>query len=485
MNITTLNISSGAVKYLELKNGVVTHGKIKTQGTINNGSILQPEILAGQLKSIFSENKLSRNAVICSLNGLPYSYRLFTLPRLEPEAFKEALLRITRKEMPVALEEMYLTWQVYPLENDEWQVLVTGIMRQPVDNLLAALSAADIRPSSLDLQQLALIRLAAQKTAVLVELEKDYSNIIMMVNGVPAGMQIVPSLGPDADIRDEVRQVADRIGKMVEFYNGSHPRQPVPDTVKILLTGGLAGDNAVVKLVEEEADYPVALLTCEERILAGLPLHEYAANAGSVLMQVIPGKDKDGSLALYHYLDLSKITTEQKTEKKPKFNLLNLVLPLAIVAGIAVLVPSYLQKNNAQADIRQLKDNLTQVNAQYKQVLAASSSNKALVNSIDEIKTKTQSLIASNQSILTAVNPAIDIPLVITAMPSGVSYLTLEIGTNFVSILGEAVTAAPIVQFARNLERLSGYSRADIVSMDYSLTPAPEPLIIFAIYVTK
>jgi Tfp pilus assembly PilM family ATPase len=485
MNVTTLNISSGAIKYLAIKNGEAKHGSVKPQGTINNGSILQPEVLAGQLKSLFTENRLPRSGIICSLNGLPYSYRLFTLPKLAPEAFKEALLRMARKEMPVALEEMYLTWQVYPAENGEWQVLVTGIMRQPVDNLLKTLSAADIQPAYLDLQQLALTRLTKQKNAVIVELEKDYSNIVMVVNGVPAGMQIVPSFGPDADIRDDVRQVADRTGKMVEFYNGSHPRQPVADTVPILLTGGLAGDEDVLKLVQEASDYPVELLTCDEKILAGLRLHEYAANAGSALMPAVTGKDKDSGAGLHHYLDLGKINLETQTAKKQKINLLNLVIPLAVIVGIAVLVPSYLQKNSTRADIHKLQDNLTRVNTQYQQAQAAANNDKTSAISINATRAQAQTIAAGNQAILDAPNPADDIPLILGALPADVSYISLEIGPSGISITGEAVNAAAIVQFARNLENNSGYHKADITEMTYSATSAPEPLIHFTITVFK
>ena len=234
MTVTTLNISSSAIKFLVLKgHGKTKHGSVvPPAGAVKNGSILQPEIIVKQLKSLFSSQRVPRDKIICSVNGLPFAYRLFRLPKMEPEAFKDALLRAARKEMPLALEEMYLSWQVYPAENNEWQVLVTGLARQLVDNLFAVLTKAGIVPSFLDLQQLALVRLAKQKNAIIVDLEKDYSNIVILVEGVPVGMQIVPAMGQGAELPEEVRQVIDRINKMVEFYNGSHPKQPVAGSGK-------------------------------------------------------------------------------------------------------------------------------------------------------------------------------------------------------------------------------------------------------------
>ena len=463
MTITTLNIGSSAIKYFVLKGNYVTkHGSVPPAGPVKNGSILQPEMIAGQLKSLFASQKLPGNGVICSVNGLPFSYRLFTLPKMAPEAFNEALLRVARKEMPVDLQEMYLAWQAYPVENDEWQVLVTGITRQPIDNLLAVLSKAGIKPSFLDLQQLSLVRLANQKDAIIVDFEEDYSNIVIVAEGVPVAMQIVPSLGPSAALQDEVRQITDRVSKMVEFYNGTHTRQPVQETIKIFLTGGQVNDSGAVKLIQEEAMYPVELLNPGVNVFSGMPLHEFAVNAGSALITDGQGKDAEGNLAPHHYINLGNIARERKASKKSGNILVKLAVPLAIVAAIGALVPACLSRSGLQTTVTQAQSDLAQANTQYNQVLEAVNSAETLETNISEIQANTKKITSGNQAILSRANYVSDISFITWAMPTGVSYTSISITAGSISISGDARASSPVVEFARNLEASGGYSKADI-----------------------
>ena len=78
MKITTLNISSNVIKYVTSNgSGKLKHGSVSPEGLINNGLILQPDTIAGQIKSMFTRDAVPMDRVICSINGLPFSYRLF------------------------------------------------------------------------------------------------------------------------------------------------------------------------------------------------------------------------------------------------------------------------------------------------------------------------------------------------------------------------------------------------------------------------
>lgn len=467
MTITALNISSSTIKYLMLKGkGAIKHGSVPTAGSVKNGSIIQPDIIAEQLKTLFASQKLPRNGVICSVNGLPFSYRLFTLPKMEPAAFNEALLRMTRKEMPIVLEEMYLSWQAYPAENDEWQILVIGISRQPIDTLISVLAKAGISPSFLDLQQLSLARLTNQKNAIVVDFETDYSNIVILVEGVPVGMQVVPSLGPGAALQDEVRQITERISKMVDFYNSNHLRKPIQEGTKILLTGGLMNDDSVLKLVQEETAYPVEPLTLENDVFAGLTLHEYAVNAGSTLVHAVQARDAGGNLAPYHNIDLGNIVRERRASQKSGNILIKLAVPVAVVIALGALVPSYRSHNDLQGSVTQQQAILAQANAQYSKVQEAVKSVKAITDNISEIEANIQTVKSGNQIILNSKDYVKDISFIIKALPAGVSYTSMAINAGIITISGDASTAPPVVQFSRNLEASGGYSQANIQWID-------------------
>jgi Tfp pilus assembly protein PilN len=249
---------------------------------------------------------------------------------------------------------------------------------------------------------------------------------------------------------------------MVEFYSGTHTRQPVPETVKVLLTGDLANDTRVVKLIQEEVDYSVELMTAGAGVFSGLPLHEYAANAGAALINTATVRDKAGAIVPGHQINLGNIARERKTREK-KVNIMpRLAVPLAVIAGIGAMIPFYNMRNDLQASLAQAQAELTQANAQYNQALAKANDAKALEDNISEVQANTRKIVSANQAILTRTDFVSDITFIIKALPAGVSYTSISIDAGAISIAGDASTAAPVVQFAHNLEAAGGYAKANI-----------------------
>ncbi len=485
MKITTLNISSNVIKYVATNgNGKVKHGSISPEGLINNGLILQPDTIASQIKALFSSNALPKDRVICSINGLPFSYRLFTLPKMEPAAFNEAVARVIRKEMPISPDEMYLLWQAYPAENNEWQVLVAGITRQPVDNLIKTLSAAGIKPYFLDLQHLSLARLSDEKDAIIVECEKDYSNIVMLVGGVPQALHILPSLGSQADLQDEIRQVVSRLNKMVNFYNSNHPKNPIKDTTKILLTGELVNDSSVLELVKKEVSYPVELLTITNKKISDLPVHEFAVNAGSLLMKVMPERQISRDTAPYRDVNLGRIARElQGAAISSKSNKIIIGSIIAFV-GVAALAFAFLSQNQVRTEISEIQTQLDVANAAYDAARSALNASRAAQDNIADIKAQTDSLNAYYQDILNSMDYVSDIAAITQSEPEGIMFTSLEIGSRQIIVFGRADTPFSVVEFARALERKGGFTKAEIERIEFATSDAG-PAFSFYISITR
>ena len=485
MKITTLNISSNVIKYIATNgNGKVKHGSISPEGLINNGLILQPDAIASQIKSLFASNALPKGKVICSINGLPFSYRLFTLPKMEPAAFSEAVIRVIRKEMPISPDEMYLLWQAYPAENNEWQVLVAGITRQPVDTLVKTLSAAGIRPYFLDLQHLSLARLTSESDAVIVECEKDYSNIVMLVGGVPQALHIIPSLGPQAALQDEIRQVVGRLNKMVNFYNGNHPKNPIKDTAKILLTGELVNDKSVIELVQQEVNYPVELLAPTNKVISDLPANEYAVNAGSLLMKVIPEKQVTRNTAPYRSINLGRIARELRGAAISSLSNKVIFGSIAAFAGIAALTFAFLSQNQVRTEIGEIQTQLDEANAAYNAAKSALDASQSVQNHITEIKTQIDLVNSSYQSILDSPDYVSDIAAITQSEPEGIMFTSLDLGSEQITVHGRADVPFSVVQFARNLELIGGFVKAEIERIEWASTGAG-PAFSFLIVVNK
>jgi len=485
MKLTALNISSNVIKYVATNgNGSARHGSISPDGLINNGLILQPDAIANQIKTMFAANSLPKDKVICSINGLPFSYRLFTLPKMEPAAFDEAIIRVIRKEMPISPDEMYLLWQAYPTENKEWQVLVAGITRQPVDNLIKTLSAAGIKPYFLDLQHLSLARLTGETDAIIVECEKDYSNIVMLVGGVPQALHIIPSLGPDAALKDEIRQVAGRLNKMVNFYNTNHPENPIKETSRVLLTGELVNDDSVVELVQQEVEYTVELLPPVDKVVSDMPLHDFAANAGSILMKVAPEKEAGKDAAPRRNINLSRIARQLQNAKIASTPNKVIIASVAAFTGIVALAFGFLSQNQVQEEIAQAQEQLAQANAAYGAVRVALDASQSLQEDIDEVEAQVQIINANYASIQNSTDYVSDIAAITQSVPDGILFTTLEIDADWISICGRAYSSAPVVRFARNLELIGDFSKADIQRIDWANSTVG-PSLSFIIMVAK
>ena len=485
MKTTALNISSNAIKYIATNgNGKLKHGSITPEGLINNGLILQPDAIASQIKSLFAGNALPKKKVICSINGLPFTYRLFTLPKMEPAAFTEALVRAIRKEMPISPDEMYLLWQAYPAENNEWQVLVAGITRQPIDNLIKTLSAAGISPYFLDLQHLSLARLTAESDAIVIECEKDYSNIVMLVGGVPQALHIIPSLGPEAAVEDEIRQVVGRLDKIVNFYNGNHPENPIKDTVKILLTGELVNDKSIIELVQQEVNYPVELLIPTNKDISDMPVNKYAVNTGSLLMKVIPEKQVTKNTAPCRNINLGRIARE--LQGATIRGLSNKVLFGAIAAfvGIAALAFAFLSQNQVRTEIAEIQAQLDGANAAYTAAKSALDASQTVQKNIANIENQIGLVNSGYQSILDAPNYVTDIAAVAQSEPEGIMFSALDIGSGQITVFGRADTPFSVIQFARNLENIGGFSKAEIERVDWASGGAG-PTYAFYIIINK
>ncbi|OGN94638.1 MAG: hypothetical protein A2Y89_05375 [Chloroflexi bacterium RBG_13_51_18] len=485
MKITTLNISSNVIKYIATNgNGKVKHGSISPDGLINNGLILQPDAIASQIKSMFASNALPKDRVICSVNGLPFTYRLFTLPKMEPSAFDEAIIRVIRKEMPISPDDMYLLWQAYPKENNEWQVLVAGITRQPVDNLIKTLAAAGIKPYFLDLQHLSLVRLTAESDAIIVECEKDYSNIVMLVGGVPQVLHIIPSLGPQAALQDEIRQVIGRLNKMVNFYNGNHPKNTIKDTVKILLTGELASDDSVIGLVRQETDYPVELLSPDAKVVTGMPLHEFAVNAGSILMKLVTEREVGKDSAPQRNINLGRIARQLQNVNIKSVSNKAIIGIIVAFTGVVALAYGILSQNQVQDEVSQIQAQLAEAKAEYSTIKTALDASQVIQDNISEIEAQIALVNSEYLSIQESTDYVSDIAAITQSVPEGVVFTSLEIGIGKITVFGRSSTALSVVQFARNLELIGGYSKAEINWIDRA-SGSVGPAISFTIVVDK
>jgi len=271
---------------------------------------------------------------------------------------------------------------------------------------------------------------------------------------------------------------------MVNFYNTNHPENPIKETSRVLLTGELVNDDSVVELVQQEVEYTVELLPPVDKVVSDMPLHDFAANAGSILMKVAPEKEAGKDAAPRRNINLSRIARQLQNAKIASTPNKVIIASVAAFTGIVALAFGFLSQNQVQEEIAQAQEQLAQANAAYGAVRVALDASQSLQEDIDEVEAQVQIINANYASIQNSTDYVSDIAAITQSVPDGILFTTLEIDADWISICGRAYSSAPVVRFARNLELIGDFSKADIQRIDWANSTVG-PSLSFIIMVAK
>src|SRR4030042_922891 len=93
-----------------------------------------------------------------SARGLRSIPRILELPKMKPQMMEAAVAREAKREMPVPLDDIYLSWQPLAASNGHQRVFALGVPRDTLDPLLRAIAVTGRRAHAVDIKPLALAR---------------------------------------------------------------------------------------------------------------------------------------------------------------------------------------------------------------------------------------------------------------------------------------------------------------------------------------
>jgi len=349
----TLNINAGDIRAFSMKGGRVKKwgSTPLAPGLVRDGLILQPNAVAEAIHLLFETMKIPKKRVIVSVTGLSFTYRILSLPKMDSQLLDEAIQRAAKREMPLPVEELYLSWQIHEERDSEKDFFVLGVPRNLVIAVAETLTAAGIKLYIMDLKPLALARAPAKNDAIVVSMEPECFDIVLSVNGITEVMHAVTPKSEGATIHDHVRQLTDELSRTVKYYNSSHSESPLRADTPLLLTGQLSTGSATRDLVQAETEYPVQSLVPPLNFQPELPVALYAANMGLALRKI---KATNG----FHDTQLN-ILAGTYHPKHIHISPKNIIpyLALAVVAGL--LIPFFQFKSDAVAETAQLQSELS------------------------------------------------------------------------------------------------------------------------------
>jgi len=468
----TLNISPASVRLLSVSGREVKKwGSMPLPpGLIKDGLILKPKVVGAVIGSLFKSTGVPKKHVITSLTGLSFIHRILTLPRMESDSMFEAIQRAARKEMLLPPEELYLSGQPIGNGTGEAGFLVVGVPRNPIDVLVQALKEAEIQSYIIDLNPLALARLAHRKEAIIVNLEPDCFDIVLVADGMPTIMHTITSRGPGATVEDNVRKLSDELLKTVEFYNNNHPQSPLSPTASLFLTGELSANADTGELIQDEVGHPIEPMRPPLKMPHDLPAASFATNIGLALKKLPQKSVTNGDSSYFRDINLN-ILSGQFGIKTSWFRLPNVLLLLAILTCLGILFPMSQFAGQTDAEAIHLQTELTGITQKLNQVGALAGEAKQIEDQTRKIAADAETARQEYQYLSSISGDfSLNLKLVTDALPTGAYFTSVAMGKNQVTVSGEADNPFTVVAYVTALEELGKFSDVRITSIDNSRT---------------
>jgi len=286
-SVTTLHIEGSSVRLLAVRGGQVTEWGTEPlePGLVRDGVVANPEAVGERIESLLAAHHTGKRNLVAGLSGHRCVPRILDFPRMEPRLLKEAVPRQMKREMPVPLDEMHLSWQVTSRENGHLRLFVLGVPKDGLDPQVEAIRLAGATLRSMDVKPLALVRAVGRGEAIIADLEPDTLDVIVVRGGVPATIRTV-SLRREIDTTEEkVRRRGEERARAVKFYNDTHPEEPLQPSTPTYLTGSLAEAVASSGVAEASIGHPVEPLAPALQYPADLPLATFMVNIGLALKE--------------------------------------------------------------------------------------------------------------------------------------------------------------------------------------------------------
>jgi type IV pilus assembly protein PilM len=193
-------------------------------GAVNDGEVVDVELVAAALKRLWAEVKFSTRRVALGVANQKVVVRQVDLPWMEHDELRKSLVFQVADLIPMPVDQAILDF--HPLEdyvNDSGarmlRVLLVAGARDMITSALAAVERAGLHPVSVDLSPFAIIRSLIDTTQLgmatdaeaLIDIGARVTNIAVHQGGVPRFVRILLMGG--GDVTDAV---AERMGVPVE-----------------------------------------------------------------------------------------------------------------------------------------------------------------------------------------------------------------------------------------------------------------------------
>jgi len=456
-SIVTLNIESNEVRYVVARGKrIIQWGGIPlAPGLVKHGLIADPAKVSLAINTLFREKKLPKSRVIASLTGQRSALRIFSLPRMKSSLLAEAIRHESEREMPVPVDELYLSRRALDAKDSEQPFFVLGVPRDLLDTEVRTLGQAGVRPDVINLKPMALARAVNREEALIIDLEPETFDLVVVVGGIPLIMRTVISGGEGMMLEDRIRQLTDELARTIDFYNRSHLEHPLGSMTPAFLTGRLANDTTACDIVKAAINSPIEPLTPPLKCPPDLPLAQYAVNIGLALRQASSKKPASSGTARLPVVNPNVFPQRYGPQTISPASILYSLVAMALIAHLLFV---YQWKIGGEATIADIQDELISVNRQIDEMREVTITTAAAIDDteaeVDRLEEELESILAG----LATSSLSHSLQLALNAVPKGVQITSIHQTAEQITLGGDADRESSVADYVLALERTGVFS---------------------------
>lgn len=175
-------------------------------GAMRDGEVVEPAVVSTALRQLWRDNKFSSKDVVIGVGNQRVLVRDMDLPAMPLEQIRTSLAYQVQDQIPIAVEDALLDYVPTGTSEGQHGTVVHGLLvaatKDTVQANLAAVHAAGLRATMVDLTALALTRSLARgqwadKTVALVDMGARITNVVIVERGMPRFVRVLPTGGQD------------------------------------------------------------------------------------------------------------------------------------------------------------------------------------------------------------------------------------------------------------------------------------------------
>jgi type IV pilus assembly protein PilM len=443
-------------------------GEVKLDPGMIKGSVVLKEVdVTDRLKQLLEAQEVNNKKVTLGFSGLHSLTRPVVLPELPKSMIPEAVAREARRVLPIPLDQLYLSWRLFPSAKGRIQAFMAANPRKTVDSMMKILRKAGLEASHMTIKPLVLTRAVPENTAILIDVQPSEFDIIVLSEGVPQPIRTISLPDTELTWQQKLEMITSDLERTIQFFNSNNAEKTLTPEIPIYMSGEINGKIELYRELSNTFKHPVKPLTSSLKGVEEIDLGRYMVNAAMNIKSGASGRE-----ATFPISDLNVLPSPYLPKPISPAKLLAIPVGAAV---IGIVVPLVILVQSASANIEGLQRELDATNLTTNQKMAEQ---RTLQAGVADLQTQ----VAADKSTLTDLENSVeylqntqeivngDLNITLSAAPPTVTITGISETGGTLTITGASPDEKGVLDYARTLKLSGRFAETTISSLKQGTT---------------